>query len=408
MAVDGATFEGSIQDWRDARPESMTADRVVAAPRIAYLGHDASDAAVRRRIRALLDDGLAVTSFMPHRRTPKDLFWSHVDLGETRDGAFAQRVKSIFAGAGTIARQPDFRQADLIIARNLDMLGMAFEAKRRAGLKTPVIYECLDVHRLLTRRDPVGSAMRRVERALVGRCSSVWVSSPGFLEHHFEVHHSGKYNFDLMENRLPASSEFGPRPSPDTPRQEGPLRLGWIGNLRCLRSFHLLLDLADALGDRIEIHFHGVPARREIEVFEPEIEVRENVTFHGRYQAPDDLADIYAPLDAVWAGDFMEAGANSEWLLPNRLYEGGYFAVPPIAPSRTQTARWIDTHGTGLLIDEPLKQTLPALVKALIEDMRPLQRARERLLDQPREVFVEPRGEMVRLVRKALQSEARA
>jgi succinoglycan biosynthesis protein ExoL len=372
-------------------------------PRVAYLGHDASDAAVRRRVRALLDDGLQVTGFMPHRRKPRDLFWPHVDLGETRDGDFRQRVSAIMAGAGRLRHHSGFREADIIIARNLDMLLMAFEAKRRAHLATPVIYECLDVHRLLTRTDAIGRAMRTMERALVARCARVWVSSPGFLEHHFEPFHKGRYSADLMENRLPASSDFGPRPSATDPRPDGPLRLGWVGNLRCLRSFHLLLDLADHFGERIEVHLHGVPARREIEVFEPEIDDRPNITFHGRYQSPDDLAAIYAPLDVVWAGDFMEAGANSEWLLPNRLYEGGYFGVPPIAPSGTQTARWIESHGTGLLVGEPLGATLLRCVEGLIEDRSAVDQARARLLEQPADVFVEPRGEMARLVRAALE-----
>ncbi|MEM9739342.1 MAG: hypothetical protein AAF829_05695 [Pseudomonadota bacterium] len=404
MSSSGATFAGPVADWQ-AQTGQERIDRALGAPRIAYLGHDASDAAVRRRVRALLDDGLTVTGFMPHRRVPKDLFWQHVDLGETRDGAFGQRVKSIFAGAKAIAQNPAFMAADLVIARNLDMLGMAFEAKRRARLGTPVIYECLDVHRMLTRTDSVGKVMRRLERALIKRCARVWVSSPGFLENHFEVHHGGHYGADLMENRLPAASDFGPRPVLAGSRVEGPFKLGWIGNLRCKRSFHLLLSLADQFGPAVEVHLHGVPARREIEVFEPEVETRDNVNFHGRYQAPDDLAEIYAPLDAVWAGDFMEAGANSEWLLPNRLYEGGYFGVPPIAPSGTQTAAWIKAHQTGLLIDEPLGRSLPDLVKDLIESPEPLATARERLLAQPKNVFVEPRGEMARLVRSALRQE---
>ncbi|MEL6568201.1 MAG: glycosyl transferase [Pseudomonadota bacterium] len=403
MADDGATFNGQIGGWQVQTPSARPMTESLAASRIAYLGHDASDAAVRRRMRALLDDGLSVTGFMPHRRAPKDLFWDHVDLGETRDGAFAQRIKFIFAGAKRIADEPGFAEADLIIARNLDMLGMAFEAKRRARLATPVIYECLDVHRMLTRRDAFGASMRTLERALLKRCARVWVSSPGFLENHFDVYHSGLFAADLMENRLPAASEFGPRPGLALPRKSGPFRLGWIGNLRCQRSFQLLLDQADRFGEQIEIHLHGVPARREIEVFEPEIDARANVTFHGRYQAPDDLAEIYAPLDAVWAGDFMEAGANSEWLLPNRLYEGGYFGVPPIAPSGTQTAAWINAQKTGLLIDEPLDTTLPSLLADLIKAPAPLETARERLLTQSTDTFVEPRGEMARLVRSALQ-----
>jgi len=409
MADDGTTFDASLtgQGGLDQAPASSLAARRTALARVAYLGHDASDAAVRRRVRALLDDGLSVTGFMPHRRKPKDIFWPHTDLGETRDGDFLQRLRSIFPGARVLSGADAFRGADVIIARNLDMLAMAFEAKRRARLSTPVIYECLDVHRLLTRTDAAGGLMRSLERALVARTARVWVSSPGFLKHHFEPYHSGRYTAELMENRLPASSEFGPRPELDAARTPGPFRLGWVGNLRCLRSFRLLLDLADRLGGEIEIHLHGVPARREIEVFEPEIDRRDNVHFHGRYQAPDDLADLYAPLDAVWAGDFMEAGANSEWLLPNRLYEGGYFGVPPIAPSGTQTADWIKGHGTGILIDEPLDDSLPALVVGLMSDPAPLRSARRRLLAQSENVFVEPRGEMARLVQSVVDEVAR-
>ena len=33
----------------------------------------------------------------------------------------------------------------------------------------------------------------------------------------------------------------------------------------------------------------------------------------------------------TWAIDFYEAGANSDWLLPNRLYEGGAHGAVPIA-----------------------------------------------------------------------------
>ncbi|MCI4643743.1 MAG: hypothetical protein MRY64_03055 [Hyphomonadaceae bacterium] len=391
MAGDGTAYDTGVEAWHGQE-----------TCRIAYFGHDVADAAVRRRVRALQEDGLEVTGFMPRRRKDAETFWDNVDLGETSDGAFAKRLGTVFSGAARAAAAPAFAEADLILARNMDMLACAFEAKRRAGLATPVIYECLDVHRLLTREDPAGMAMRAIERALVSRCARVWVSSPGFLENHFERRHAGHYTADLVENRLPAASDFGPRPDIEAARAPGPLRLGWVGNLRCARSFALLLALADRFGDAIQIHLHGQPARREIPVFEPEIDRRENVTFHGRYAAPDDLAGIYGGLDAVWAGDFMEAGANSVWLLPNRIYEGGYFAVPPLAPAGTQTAAWIEARATGLTLAEPLEDVLPAQVAALIEDPTPLAAARANLLALDTSVFVEPRGEMVRLTRLAL------
>ena len=75
---------------------------------IAYFGHDSADAAIRRRVQAFHSDGFDVTGFMMHRRDPGALPWENIDLGETRDGAFVQRFKSIFSGADIAARHAEF------------------------------------------------------------------------------------------------------------------------------------------------------------------------------------------------------------------------------------------------------------------------------------------------------------
>lgn len=374
--------------------------------KIAYLGHDSGDAAVRRRARALLDDGFELEGFMPHRREDDiDIFWSHTDLGRTEDGALAHRIRAILKGAAQVSRATAFRSADLIIARNLDMLIMAFEAKRQAGLSTPVIFECLDLHRLVTRTNVIGKAMRLLERQLVRRCRRVWVSSPGFVTHHLERYYPGQYSVDLLENRIPVSCDLPPRPRQAPVSSALPMNLGWVGRIRCQRSLDLMCVLADRFGDRLHIHLHGIPSLSEISVFEPVIEPRENMTYHGPYLAPEGLAEIYSSLDLVWAGDFMEAGANSVWLLPNRIYEGGYFAVPPVAPADTQTAAWIEDRACGLIVAEPLEETLPALVERLIDDRSPLQSARDRLVAEPRGTFVEPEGTLARLIARAMAQE---
>src|SRR5690606_2258479 len=134
--------------------------------RIAFFAHDAADAAVRRRIQGFGDDGLDVIGFTMRRQDGITPEWENIDLGRTLDGAYAQRIKSIFRGAHLAAAQRDrLAAADVIYARNLDMLATAFLAKRYAKLKTPVIYEALDVHRLLTRKDLIGLAFRRMEGA---------------------------------------------------------------------------------------------------------------------------------------------------------------------------------------------------------------------------------------------------
>ncbi len=369
---------------------------------VAFFAHDAHDAAVRRRVQGFRDDGLQVTGFTMRRGDQAHVDWDNVDLGRTFDAAYLQRIKSISRGARLAAAQRDaLARADVIYARNLDMLATAFLARRHAGLKTPIIYEALDVHRLLTRKDVLGLMVRRLEGALLTRTKALVVSSPGFLRNHFEPRHRGRYVPHILENRLAAGADYGPRPS-RTAVRTGPLQLGWIGMLRCSRSLDLLLKVAHQAGPSVQIHLHGVPALTEIPDFHERIKGAANLTFHGRYRSPEDLARIYADLDVVWAGDFMEAGFNSTWLLPNRIYEGGYYGVPSIAPSGTQTASWIEARGVGFTLPEDLTTTLPALIRNLAANGSPIAVHRKRLLDLPQSTFVAPRGELASLINRAL------
>lgn len=370
--------------------------------RIAFFAHDASDAAVRRRVQGFRDDGLDVTGFTMRRRDDVAVDWDNIDLGRTFDGAYVQRIKSVFRGARLAAEERDrLASADVIYARNLDMLATAFLAKRQTGLKTPVIYEALDVHRLLTRKDAVGLAFRRLEGQLLSRTRALVVSSPGFLRNHFERRHKGRYTPFILENRLAAGANDGPRPA-HTAKRSGPLQLGWIGMLRCRRSLDLLLAVAGEVGPSVHIHLHGVPALTEIPDFHERVGTVPNLTFHGRYRSPEDLASIYASLDVVWAGDFMEAGFNSSWLLPNRLYEGGYYGVPSIAPAGTETASWIEARDAGFTIPENLGETLPALIRELTTNAAPIAERSKRLLELPESTFVAQRGELATLINRVL------
>jgi succinoglycan biosynthesis protein ExoL len=379
---------------------------LAAMTRIAFFGHDAADAAVRRRVQGFRDDGLDVVGFMMRRRDDVQTDWENVDLGKTFDGDYAQRLESVLTGAQRAAAQREkLGSADVIYARNLDMLATAYLARKRLNLKTPLIYESLDIHRLLTRKDVVGTAFRRIEGWLLERTSRLIVSSPAFLKNHFEQHYPGRYEARLIENRLAAGADYGPRPAPATsPKPQ--LRIGWVGVLRCWRSFGLLLDLARKLGDSVEIVMHGMPALTEIPDFHHRIQGLTNVHFHGRYRAPEDLAQIYAGLDVVWAGDFMEAGFNSVWLLPNRLYEGGYYGVPPVAPAGTQTAEWIEQRDVGFVLEENLSSTLPALIERLVADRDPILERRKRLLELPTDTFIAPRGELAVLIAEAIRDSA--
>ena len=131
-----------------------------------------------------------------------------------------------------------------------------------------------------------------------------------------------------------------------------------------------------------------------------------DVRFGGRYAWPGDLAAIYGDVDVVWAGDFHDPGANSKWLMPNRLYEGGYYGAPPIAPADSETGRWVAARGFGFTQPEPLEQTMPEFFGAI--DAASIEAARARLLAAPSVMFVQPREELNEILAAALAAPSRA
>ena len=369
---------------------------------IAYFAHDWGDAAIKRRVAGFGRDGLDVAGFAMHRANDQRPDWVAADLGQTFDNKYLQRALSIPRGARR-AQGPTLTQADLIVARNLDMLLTALSARRLAQLQIPVVYECLDIHRLVARDDAIGAMFRHIERRALRQCSGLWVSSPAFLSEYFTGIHPDAPDAHLLENRLQAAP--GPRPAiAPAQKRAGKLRIGWFGNLRCARSLALLCQIAQSHGDAVEIILRGYPAEAEIPDFLQIVQNQPGLSFGGRYQWPGELASIYEDVDVVWAGDFMDAGKNSEWLLPNRLYEGGWYACPPIAPATSQTGKWISAQGCGFVLDEPLEKSLPGLIAKLAADPAQISQMRDRLLSLPEDIFVEPEGTLRTLVHAAIAS----
>ncbi|MGV6802175.1 MAG: hypothetical protein ACWA5L_09670 [bacterium] len=366
--------------------------------KIAFFGHDAGDAAIIRRITALQCSGHEVIGFMMRRGEDAPRPWDNVDLGQTHDGDYLQRYQMIGIGA-RIAMQYDhiLSGADILYARNLDMLACASRVKEKLSLSAPIIYEALDIHHLLTGSGPLSFAMRQAENSLIKKTSLLVYSSPAFEREYFSKYHKDIYRPYLLENRLVGRGLVAKRPSKKT-LSNGRLRLGWFGVLRCARTFALLRQLASHFPDHLDIIIRGRPAHTQIPDFETSLSGIANIKFEGAYQFPEELEAIYKSVDIVWAGDFYQAGYNSKWLLPNRLYEGGFYATPAIAPKDSETGKWIDAHKSGFTLPERLETSLPELIKQLMADRTAIITAAENLCRLPDDTFIEPVHEMTNLL----------
>lgn len=369
---------------------------------VAYFGHDAADAAVRRRVGAFQRDDFRVIGFMKRRVAHSEPGWENIDLGRTRDGAFVHRIISVFSGTyRSWKAKHTLKSADVIIARNLDMLATAVMARGLSGSSAPIIYECLDVHRMLCRDDFIGRTMRKIEAKLISKTAGLMVSSPAFLTEYFERYHGTDYRSRLVENRLVPGMLDAARGGTEAESPvdaEVAFRLGWVGVLRCSRSLDILCELAGKYPDTLRIEMHGIPALVEVPDFMAKIAPFGNIRFHGRYKSPEDLERIYNSIDAVWSIDFMEDGFNSTWLLPNRIYEGGYFCVPSIAFGGTETSKWLERKQSGFVIGEPLAASAAELVERLIAEPELVAEKRRKLAALDQDAFVQPEGFMRRTV----------
>ncbi|CCV03483.1 Succinoglycan biosynthesis protein exoL [Mesorhizobium metallidurans STM 2683] len=337
---------------------------------VLYLVHDVSDPAVRRRIIMLKAGGAEVT-LAGFRRTASPIAdlegLRPIDLGATRDGRFAQRLTAIAKAAVSIgSKLGSTPRPDLIIARNLEMLALARRARSAFQASVPIVYECLDIHRLVLRDDLLGKAMRGAERYLARDVKLLVTSSPAFITNYFKPFGQVAAPVELLENKYFEAAALSPddRMAAEDPVAP-PWRIGWFGALRCRRSLELLAEFSRRLDGRVEIILRGRPALSEFRDFHAFVEAEPWLSFGGPYRNPEDMAAIYREVHFSWAIDFFEQGLNSEWLLPNRLYEGCRFGAVPISMGNTETGRFLDRQGIGVL----LPQATPEALEAALGDM---------------------------------------
>jgi succinoglycan biosynthesis protein ExoL len=358
---------------------------------VLYLVHDLSDPAVRRRVIMMQAGGATVTiaGFTRSREPINEIATVlPINLGRTSDGRFTQRVAAVARAAWTLGSMlKGVAKPDLIIGRNLEMLALANRAKAFFPGDVPIVYECLDIHRLLLRRDMTGKALRLVERTLSNNAQLLITSSPAFVRQYFAPFGQINLPVEVVENKV---LELGPRETKATCRpgksKDGPWKIGWFGALRCRDSLELLSAFSRKMEGRVEIVLRGRPAYSEFDDFDRFVADEPFMQFHGAYANPEDLQNIYDEVHFSWAIDFYEAGQNSNWLLPNRLYEGCRYGSVPIAMQGTETSLFLQERGLGFSLGEPTVEALEALFDEMETDR--YERACEKVGAQERSTWV--------------------
>src|SRR6185503_18737285 len=98
------------------------------------------------------------------------------------------------------------RDADILLARNLEMLAIASAARRKHAPNATLVYECLDVHRLMLSNSVSGRVLRFLERSLMRKARLLIVSSPAFISQYFAPKQGVGTSWDqpvtIVENKM--------------------------------------------------------------------------------------------------------------------------------------------------------------------------------------------------------------
>jgi len=333
---------------------------------ILYLVHDLSDPSVYKRIAMLQAGGATVTVAGFNREPVSGVIarCAPITLGRTYNGKFVQRLWSVIREATCLNRHKEmFAAADIIIARNLEMLAIAVRGRNSAAKRQVLVYECLDIHRLLLNRGVVGLMLRWLEGRLATKASVLITSSPAFVSGYFNAISRVRLPLRMVENKVYISERI---PRSFTHREPGtPWKIGWFGAIRCKKSLRILTDLVRQSKGNVEVIIRGRPSYDQFDNFHKSVAETLGLQFLGPYKNPEELESIYRSVHFTWAMDMFEEGLNSSWLLPNRLYEGGIYDSVPIAEAHVETGRFMKRLGIGVTISEPKTLALLSFFKEL-------------------------------------------
>ncbi|MBN9886274.1 glycosyltransferase [Salipiger abyssi] len=325
---------------------------------VLYLAHDLDDTAIWRRV-AMLRAGGARLRVAGFRRGDAPLTEEAELLGQTENGRLVARAASVARLLPSIGRRVARMTAgdapDVILARNLEMLMLARVAMLSLRKRPKLVYEMLDIHRAMLGQGAASRMMRRIEARLMRDVAQLWISSDGFRAPYLDAYDRPVRKLVLVENKMLRLESEVSAPGPATrsaPAEPGRITIGWFGILRCAWSLETLDALTRADPGRYRVILRGKPARDAMPDFDRIVAANPDLNFEGAYRWPDDLAAIYGECDFAWLIDRFDAGANSDWLVPNRLYEGCLHGAVPIALAGTQVGKYLDALGCGVLVPE--------------------------------------------------------
>ena len=363
--------------------------------RVVVFGHNRNDTSLVRRAHMFINAGASVTLFTFRRdgaTVASSTEWQDVDLGHIEHKRFVSRMFMYLRTLPVLYRhRRELRDANVVYARNLDVYAlmrialMIFAPERLSQGNRRRVYECIDIHHSLTQASLIAASLRALERRVLTDAHLLVTSSEAFVRNYFKPVQRFDTPWILIENKLPINGVPVSR-EPDGVASF-PFVLVWAGILRCPSTLKLLIEAAKRLPESLIVRICGRVSLFIIPDFHERIAGISNIEFSGVYEYPTGLSEVYEGASACWSQELGMLNGNSNWLIPNRVYEASMFSVPSIAVRGTETARFVEERDLGIVLKDYRVETLVEFIET--HNSESLSSLRAELFKRPRSDFVE-------------------
>lgn len=329
-----------------------------------------------KRIKMFLEAGFEVEAVAFERKYHKGrrLECPVTVVGAIEHGNYMKRLLKIISALPLV--RSSIRKNDLVYASGLDMAFMAYIAGM--GMKKPLIIGIADIRNIQVTTGFLGILVRWLDKQIVDRSKLLITTASGFIDGYYSKWLKVKTSFIVIENKLEKDSVF---PTPVLPISNSlnrfgkrPLRIGYFGVLRCQWSLKVLLELAKAKPEEVEVVIAGIPLINENLL--KEADKFNNVTYLGTYKSPEGLPQLYNKVDLVWACYPGPGFENENWkwaqmvCRSNRFYESCFFGKPIISLAGSGDGIEVEKYKIGKIIcDQGIESVIKEIGKISSRDI---------------------------------------
>lgn len=317
--------------------------------KIAFLLPVSSDARCQKRVKAL--ERLGVESeilaferdYYPGKPWPD----GYISLGRMEHRHYHKRFAPLMKALPTVREA--VKRSDVIYAFGLDMLLLGWLARSADRKPVKIVYEVADIFDILIGDGVTSYALRWMERSLLQNVDLLVVTSKAFVEEYYQgMQGMVGLPYIVVENKLDARAVAQLQEPRARCSEEGVLRIGYFGLIRCPPSWRALKRCVSQGNGHVRVYVRGIPVG--LNNFEEDVESSPYIRYGGPYIAPDESPEMYQQVDIVWIATHISK-AHLLWARTNRFYEACFFKRPMFAQTGTQDGRVVEAMGLGVCVD---------------------------------------------------------